>query len=296
MAIANLIFDVTVCLLLMSVSTGLVVTADAGADTGLNGDAVVDAGGVASSLATSTVTVNYSLSLSVDAVSLSLLDVDDIDAHELEQTAHSSLAGFLTCSTLDAVTVGGVRLTRTRDNFQERAAARVASELPARGTLVIVSWTSSPGSSVHVNDMLGPEPPPSATVCSTTFDVPNGLPAVHENTTATSDDGFSTIARLVAGRAVAGLPPPTFVWPTLHDDKPVSTLVAHRYERAGMLAGASVVPEVTREETRAANVDLAAALNPRFAKTIHTRYGTPCAATEAVSMECVTVVVRTWSP
>ncbi|MFK8212310.1 DUF7284 family protein [Haloferax volcanii] len=292
----DLVFDVTVCLLLVSASIGLVVTADADAGSGLGGDAAVDADGVASSLATSTATVNYSLAPGVDAAGPSLLDADDIDARELERTAHGSLAGLLARSTLGAVTVDGVRLTRARDDFRKRTAARVASELPTRGVSVAVSWTPFPGSSVRANDTLGPEPPSSATVHSATLDVPSGFPAAREDAIAASDDGFDAVARLVADRTVAGLFPPTLARLALRGDEPVSSLMAHRYERAGALAEASVAPEVAREETRAANADLAAALNPRFAKTMRARYDTPRAAAEAVSVGRVTVVVRTWSP
>ncbi|ELZ95977.1 DUF7284 family protein, partial [Haloferax sulfurifontis] len=137
----DLVFDVTVCLLLVSASIGLVVTADAGADTGLGGDAAVDADGVASSLATGTATVNYSLAPGVDAADPSLLDADGVDPRELERTAHGSLAGLLARAALGAVTVDGARVTRARDDFRKRTAARVASELPTRGVSVAVSWT-----------------------------------------------------------------------------------------------------------------------------------------------------------
>ncbi|WP_049913398.1 DUF7284 family protein [Haloferax prahovense] len=292
----DLVFDVTVCLLLVSASIGLVVTADAGADTGIDRDtAAIDADGVASSLATSTATVTYSLAPGVEAADPSLLDAGGVDARELDRTAHGSLAGLLARATLGAVTVDGVRLTRARDDFRDRTAARAASELPTRGVSVAVAWTPFPGAPVRATDSLGPEPTSSSTVHSATLDVPSGFPAAREDAVAASDDGFDAVARVAANRTVAGLFPPALARLALRGDEPVSTLMTHRYERAGALVNASVAPEVAREETRAANADLAAALAPRFADAMRARYDTPRAAAEAVSVGRVTIVVRTWS-
>ncbi|RDZ65514.1 hypothetical protein C5B90_03905 [Haloferax sp. Atlit-12N] len=290
----DLVFDVTVCLLLVSASIGLVVTADAGASTSAD-HAAIDADGVASSLATSTATVNYSLAPGVEAADPSLLDADGVDPRELDRTAHGSLAGLLARATLGATTIDGVRLTRARDDFRTRTAARVASELPTRGISVAAVWTPFLGAPVRATDDLGPESPSSATVHSATLDVPSGFPAARNDAVAASDDGFDAVARVVANRTVSGLFPPALARLALRGDEPVSTLMTHRYERAGVLVNASVAPEVAREETRAANADLAAALAPRFADAMRARYDTPRAAAEAVSVGRVTIVVRTWS-
>lgn len=290
------VLDVAVCLLLMSMNIDLVVTADADADTGLDGDVAVDTDGVVSSLVTNTAAVNYSLLPDVDAADPSLLNADDIDAHKLEWTAHGSLAGLLAYSILDAVTVDGICLTRACDDLRERAAVRVASELPTRGVSVAVSWAPPPGSSARANGAPGPGPPSSVTAHPATLDVPSGLPTAREGAIAVSDDGSDAIARLVADRTVTELLPSTLARLALRGDRPVSTPMVRRYERAGILAGTFVMPKIAREGTHAANADLVAVLSPRFAETIRAQYDTPCAAAEAVSVGYVTVVVRMWSP
>ncbi|AFK18432.1 hypothetical protein E6P09_06590 [Haloferax mediterranei ATCC 33500] len=285
-------FDVTLCLLLVSASIGIVVTAD----TGVTGGNAVDADGIASSLATSTATVQYDLEPGVRDAGPSLLESPKgVDARELDRTAHGSLSGLLARSTLGAVTVDGVRLTHARDDFRSKVGRRVESELPARGVNVAVLWTPFPGAPVQATDSLGPNAPSSATVHSATLDVPSGFPAAREDAVAASDDGFDAVARVVANRTVAGLFPPELARLALRGDEPVSTLMTHRYERAGVLLNASVEPEVAREETRTANADLAAVLAPRLADEMRSRYDTPRDAAEAVSVGRVTIVVRTWS-
>ncbi|KTG24941.1 DUF7284 family protein [Haloferax profundi] len=295
----DLVFDVTLCLLLVGASVGLVVTADAGA---VDGGAVgagrptPDADGIAASLATSTATVQYDLEPGVDAADPSLLGADGVDSRELDRTAHGSLAGLLARATLGATTVDGVRLTHARDDLRRQVATRVASELPARGVQIAVHWSPYPSAPIRATDTLGPTPPSSATVHAATIDVPSGFPSARDDALAASDDGFDAVAGVVANRTVAGLFPPTLARLALRGDEPVSTLMRHRYERAGSLVGASVAPEVAREETRAANADLGAALAPRLAADMRTRYDDPESAADAVAVGRVTIVVRTWSP
>ncbi|ELZ91813.1 hypothetical protein C440_15914 [Haloferax mucosum ATCC BAA-1512] len=287
--------DVTLCLLLVSASVGIVATADSGV-SGVTGGNAVDADGIASSLATSTATVHYDLEPGVENVAPSLLESPDaIDARELDRTAHGSLSGLLARSALGAVTVDGVRLTHARDDFRTAVGSRVESELPARGVAVAVLWRPFPGASVRATDSLGSDAPTTATVHSATLDVPSGFPAAREDAVAASDDGFDAVARVVACRTVAGLFPPDRTRLALRGDEPVSTLMTHRYERAGALLNASVEPEVAREETRAANADLAAALTPKLAAQMRSNYDSPRDAAEAVSVGRITVVVRTWS-
>ncbi|WP_396610431.1 hypothetical protein ACH9L7_09230 [Haloferax sp. S1W] len=289
----DLVLDVTLCLLLVSASVGVVVTADegrlAGADTSL------DADGIATSLSTSTATVHYDLEPGVNAADPSLLDDGGVDARELDRTAHGSLAGLLSRATLGAVSVDGVRLTHARDDMRRTVADRVASELPARGVNVAIRWTPYPGAPIQATDSLGPRPPETATVHAASLRVPSGFPSAREDALAASDDGFDAVARVVANRTVAGLFPPELARLALHGDEPVSTLMAHRYERAGVLLNASVEPEVANAETRAANADLEAALAPRLEADMRAEYDTPRDAAQAVSVGHVDIVVRTWS-
>jgi hypothetical protein len=295
----DLVFDVTLCLLLVGASVGLVVTAGADVTGGTDVDAGghgLDADDIASSLATSTATVHYDLEPGVTDADSSLLGPDGVDPRELDRTAHGSLAGLLGRATLGAVELGGVRLTHTRDDFRTQVGSRVTSELPVRGVHVAVQWTPYPDAPIQASDGLGPSPPSTGTVHAATLDVPSGFPAARADARRASDDGFDAVAGVVANRTIAGLFPPSLARLALRGDAPVSTLMAHRYERAGALVGASVAPEVADEETRAANTDLAAALARRLADDMRSRFATPRRAAEAVSVGRVTIVVRTWSP
>jgi hypothetical protein len=297
----DLVLDVTLCLLLVGASVSLVVTADAdsrdGGIVGADGSAL-DADSIARSLATSTATVHYDLEPGVEAADPTLLGADGVDERELDRTAHGSLAGLLARATLGGVTVDGSRLTHARDDMRTQVAARVASELPVHGVHVAVQWSPYPGAPIQATDEYGPSPPPTGTVHSATLDLsaPNGVPPARADALEASDDGYDAVARVVANRTIAGLFPPSLTRLALRGDDPVSTLMAHRYERAGNLLDASVTPEVANEETRAANADLAAALAPQLAHDLRSRYDSPHSAADAVSVGRVTIVVRTWSP
>ncbi|ELZ74327.1 hypothetical protein C455_17801 [Haloferax larsenii JCM 13917] len=289
----DLVLDVTLCLLLVSASVGVVVTADEGSLTGA--DNALDADGIATSLATSTATVYYDLDPGVEAADPSLLESGGVDARELDRTAHGSLASLLARSTLGTVAIDGVRLTHARDDMRQGVAERVASELPVRGVNVAVRWAPYPGAPVRATDTLGPRPSAAATVHSASLRVPSGFPSARDDALAASDDGFDAVARVVAKRTVAGLFPPEQARLALHGDEPVSTLMAHRYERAGTLLNASVEPEVESVEPRAANADLEAALASKLAADMQANYETPTEAARAVSVGHVDIVVRTWS-
>lgn len=293
----DLVFDVTLCLLLVGASIGLVVTADAERAGGALDAAgpTIDADGVASSLATSTATVDYTLEPGVAAAKPSLLGPDGVDARELDRTAHGSLAGLLGRAALGAVTIEGARLTHARDDMRRRVRSRVASELPGRGVHVAVRWEPYPGAPIRAATDLGPEAPSTAATHAATLDVPSGVPAARDDALAASDDGFSAVADVVAARTVAGLFPSSLTRLALRGDAPVSTLMTHRYERAGSVLNASVAPEVAAEETRAANADLAAALSERLDADMRRRYDDPRHAADAVATGRTTIVVRTWS-
>ena len=290
----DLVFDV----LLVGASIGLVVTADAGVADGTVGASgtAPDADAIASSLATSTATVEYSLEPGVRDADPSLLGAGGVDARELDRTAHGSLAGLLGRATLGAGAVDGTRLTHARDDMREQVDARVASELPVRGVHVTVRWEPYPGAPIRATTDLGPSPPPTAATHAATLGVPSGFPAARDDALAASDGGFDAVAAVVANRTVTGLFPPSLTRLALRGDDPVSTLMTHRYDRAGSLLGASVEPEVAAEETHAANADLSAALSHRLADDMRSRYDDPRRAADAVSVGRVTVTVRTWSP
>ncbi|KAB1197025.1 MULTISPECIES: hypothetical protein [Haloferax] len=294
----DLVFDVTVCLLLVGASVGLVVTAGTGATAGGAVDTdgtAIDATDVATSLATSTATVHYDLEPGVADADPSLLGTGGVDSRELERTAHGSLAGLLGRATLGAVAIDGERLTHARDDFRHRVRSRVASELPARGVHVAVQWTPYPNAPIRATTDVGATPPATATTHAAALDVPSGFPAARADALAASDDGFEAVAAVVANRTVAGLFPPSLARLALRGDAPVSTLMRHRYERAGTLLNASVTPEVAAEETTAANADLESALSRRLETDMRRRYDDPRRAADAVSVGRVTVVVRTWS-
>ncbi|MFC7204370.1 hypothetical protein ACFQJC_12655 [Haloferax namakaokahaiae] len=287
----DLVFDVALCLLLVSASIGVVATAD----EPTTGDDSLDPDGIADALATSTATVHYDLEPGVQAADSSLLDTGGVDARELDRTAHGSLAGLLARATLGAVTIDGVRLTHARDGLRRAVGERVAAELPARGIHVGVQWTPYPGAPVRAVDGLGERPPESVAVHSATLRVPSGFPTAREDAIDASDDGFDAVARVVAERTIAGLFPPEQDRLALNGDEPVTTLMRTRYERAGRLLNASVEPEVARSETEAANADLSARLASKFEADMRDRFDSPRAAAESVAVGRITIVVRTWS-
>jgi hypothetical protein len=121
------------------------------------------------------------------------------------------------------------------------------------------------------------------------------MPSVRERARTRADDGFGAVAGVVARAAVRGLVPPRRADLALHGDYPVSALLRYRYRRLGALVGANLTDPLAERDSAAANRRLAAALAPRVERRLRDQFDDPTAAAEAIRLDRVRIVVRTWS-
>lgn len=298
----NAAFDAGVCLLLVSAGVvGLVTVDQAPPATPGRADAVADA------LATTTAQVDYSLTADRRALNASGVAVAGEgtfapDSPELDRTAHGSLAGLLARA---AVAESGVApdatdpdattevlpgpLTATRAGFGRGVANAVLARTGAR-VRVDATWRPYRGAPVGGHLGVGPEPP-AGRVHAATLVVPTGSEPVPRSARA----DFERLGAAVADRTVAVLVPAAPARVTLRGDDPTAALVRHRYVRLARATNASLAEPLATEDTHAANARIARRLEARMTADLRRAHDTPDAAAEAVSVDSVRIVVRTWS-
>ena len=295
----NAALDAVVCLLLVSAAVVGLVTVEQSPTPNLGqADAVADA------LATTTAQVNYSLAPGARAID----DTDPrygdtaatpLDSPELDRTAHGSLAGLLARAATGTAGVSldsadtdpqAVPLTQTRADFRRAVQEAVRARTGATARIDAV-WRPYPDAPVGGAVGVGPRPPTDG-VHTATLVVPTGI----EPISASESTDFETLARAVADRSVQVLVPPGPAHVTLRGDDPAAGLVRYRYARLEAETNTSLSAPLATEDTAAANARVADALAPQVTADLRSRYDTPTAAAESVSVSSVRIVVRTWSP
>ncbi|WP_435183042.1 DUF7284 family protein [Halobellus sp. EA9] len=297
----NAALDAGFCLLLLSAGVvGLVTVDQAPPATPGRADAVADA------LATTTAQVDYSLTPDVDALNASGAAVADEetfapDSPEFDRTSHGSLAGLLARAAtasggvaLDAVEPNATTepdihpLTRTRSGFVRAVGDAVLARTGAR-VRVDATWRPYPDAPVGGQLGVGPDPP-AGRVHAASLVIPTGV----EPLPPSARTDFDALGAAVADRTVAVLVPAGPARVTLRGDDPTAALVRHRYARLASATNASLSEPLATEDTRAANERVARRLEARFTGDLRAAHDTPMEAAEAVSVDSVRIVVRTW--
>ncbi|MFB6302247.1 MAG: hypothetical protein ABEH78_05235 [Haloferacaceae archaeon] len=289
------ILDAALCLLLVSAGTVAVSTApDGGDSTATTRRTGADA--AAETVATSTATVNYTLAPGTRRVPGSRVLFPTTGGPAFRRTAHGTLAALLADATMGRVTIGGKRLTRTRDDLATGVRRAVRAAIGGTHTQVVAVWSPYPGASVRGRTTVGERPPPGADVRAATVVAASGAPA-GGRPEGSGNGSYETLARRVAARTVGTLFPPAAMRFALGADYPASAFARQRYARAAQLSSArGVVEHVRRGEVRAANRRLAAALADRVERDLRREFDSPAAVARAVAVDRVRIVVRRWSP
>lgn len=257
------------------------------------------ADGTADVLATSTADVQYSLAPGARHADGDLVSFPRSSGPAFHRSAHGTLADHLATAAVGNLTVAGERVTHTRDGFRREVANETRALTRSRDHLARVRavWEPYPGAPVRGEVVVGPSPPPSATVHAATLTVDSGMPDAREAAqTAAASGGFDEVGAAVATRVVEGVVPRRASRTALLGDYPVDRLVEYRYRRLGRVFGTNVTAEVRANEAGAANAKLSAALGERLADDMRTRFESPSAAADRVSVGRVRITVRTWSP
>lgn len=287
------VLDAALALLLVSAAVVTVATADqATPDAGRD---AIRADETLETLATATTAVNYTLAPGVDPAGGTTAEFGRPSGPEFRRTAHGTYAGVLARSALATLEFDGERVTHTGADFRRAVrAATLATVGP--DVQVAVVWQPYPDAFVRSRLLIGPTPPPGATVHAASLTVPSGYPSAREEAvTAANRTGFAGVARAVASRVVAGVFPPGRTSFALYGDYPVSALVADRYSRFATLVGTNVSDQVAAGDVHGANNALAATLAHRIEADLQSRYEDPATAAREVRVDRVRIIVRTWS-
>ncbi|PSQ45969.1 hypothetical protein BRD17_00435 [Halobacteriales archaeon SW_7_68_16] len=268
--------DVAIALLIVGAAVGIVAAAVPPSDDGGG-----DADAVATTLATGTTTVEYVVS---DAGG---------GGDGSPRIARGTYARLLADAALANVTVDG-RSIGTGSGYVETVADRVrTATATADGRVTVTArWQPYAGAPIGGRTRVGPSPPPAADVHAATLTVPTGRRnPVADNRTG----GYDWLAAAVSRASVARLFPPVATGYALDDGRPASNRMRRRYRRAASGLGTSVRAALADADARRANRRLAAALAPRIERDLRT-YATPRAAAQALTVDRVRIVVRTWTP
>lgn len=281
------VLDVCLCLLLVGAAVATVAQVPTGPPPEDEADEA------ATVVATGTATVRYSL--------VAPPGVDrPRSGPAFERVAHGRYTTLLADATVAALSVEGRRVTRTRAPFVagvRNATAGALANASVTGQ-VIARWRPYPDAPVGGTVVAGGAPPPDATVHAARTTVPSGA----ELDDDAESDTFREVAVAVARAMVARLFPRESTRLALAGDHPTDALVRHRYRRAtgAFAAGERGDPEhvaglAARRRVGAANEWLAGLLATRLERDLRARYDSPAAARRAVTVDRVTIVVRTWS-
>ncbi|AQL41989.1 hypothetical protein BV210_04315 [Halorientalis sp. IM1011] len=261
------------------------------------------ADGVADALTTSTATVQYSLAPGARRASSRVVTFPITEGATFRRTAHGTLASHLSTAALGSLAVDGQRVSHARVDYQRSVANATRNLTRGRDHLARIRarWEPYPDAPIRGTYTVGPAPPRDATVHAETVVVASGLPSTREAARRVTSENatnatFERLGSIVAQRVVRGLFPPNRTRSALLGDYPVEQLVTYRYERLGRFLGANVTARAEADNATGANDALAAALGDRLAADMRTRFQSPSAAADAVSVGQVRITVRTWSP
>ncbi|SIQ91394.1 hypothetical protein SAMN05421858_0795 [Haladaptatus litoreus] len=281
------VFDVTLCLLLVSASAFVLVGAQSSRQAMTNEEPTgkePTAESTANVLVTSTAAVNYTIRT---------------EQKSLSRKNHGTLAGLLTEAAIANTTVHGSKLMRESENFETTVARRVRNQVGitnGTNTQVVVRWQPYRDAHIRGETAVGNSPPRDATVHAASVSVPSGLPGVRDDTLdAARQDGYRGVARVVATGIVSGLLPEHSTNLALHDRPPVADSAAGRFQRLGeqyytdLPSGANDGNGIGTRQT------LVRAITATIETELRKTFESPAEAAQSVSVGRAEIVVRTWS-
>lgn len=213
----------------------------------------------------------------------------------VERRAHGTYAELLAAATVAGPELAGRSLTGTGGDLEAEVAEATARALPTESANVQVraTWRPYPGARIGQTVVVGERPPPDADVTVARLAVPSGFPNVGRRLGA--DPGFRRVARAVAAGVVEGLFPPARTRDALASEGSDRAVVAERYRTASAALRVDVAGPLAEGEVTAANDRLVRALTERLRRTIEARFASPAAVARELSVDRVSIVVRTWS-
>jgi hypothetical protein len=268
----------------------------------LPADPVPDRDGVdetADVLATSTADIEYTLAPGARRANQSIVGFPNQSGPAFQRRAHGTLVDHLATAAVGNVTVDGQQVSHTWDDYERATASatRNATRHRDEQAQVIALWRPYRNASIRGRLVVGPTPPPDEPVHVATMTVASDMPTTRTRAIAAAENGsFRAVAAVVANGTVRGLFPPRATTLVLRGDYPVDSLVAYRYRRLARLTDTSVESAVRDTNATVANRRLASALTARFATDMNRTFDSPTGAARTVSVDEVTIVVRTWSP
>lgn len=278
---------------LFVVLVGVAVTVLAGADTGPQGGPDRLADETADVLATSTTSVAFERSGSLRGGPAA-----DAEASvTVDRRAHGTYAELLAAAAVADPTLRRRPLTGTGDDFEAATRDATVRALPREAANVEVRATWRPYTHGRLGGTVvaGRAPPPDADVSVATLTVPSGFPNASRDIDPTATT-YDRVARAVAESVVAGLFPENRTRDALASEGPDRAVVASRYRQTAAVLGIDPPRALADGDVRAANRRLVAALAPAVETDLTREFDSPEAAAEAVAVDRVRIVVRTWSP
>ncbi len=276
------VFDVTVCLLLLSAA--IVTLSLSGAEAGTADQTAAE---TASVLAATTADVEYRLDTERLAESL---DSERLERRFADRAAwlddrrrHGTLAGLLARAAIGATELDGAELAPEAAGFRAAVAEAVAAALPAR-TAVTARWRPYPGAPVNGTVAVGGQPPAGADVRTATLELP----------VAPGIDGDSRSYRGLADALATGIVDATLPQRSgalALGDAGITAATVHRYR---VLTGERVKDRLLGAEIEPLNRAATAELADTLRADLRDRFATPTAAAAAATPGTVWVTVRRW--
>jgi len=289
---SSTVLDTVVFVLLVGAAVGVLATAD----TGVHGERTSVAEETADVLSTSTTGVAYSQSYIV--VHNGLLGSPDRRRVSVRRKAGGTHAELLAAATVATPTVARTTLMTDGGALEATVRPVVRRTLPTAAANVQVRtvWRPYEGSPPGGSFVVGDSPPRDADISVATTTVPSGFPNVTaEAVEGARSSGYHGVAMAIAEGVIRGLFPPAQTRTALYSEGPEIVATAARYQRLSERLGVETAPLVERRDVRAANERLAGALADRVAGELRRTFDSPRAAARAVRIDCVRLVVRTWS-
>lgn len=244
----------------------------------------------ADSLATATATLDYQV-----AVPAELYDAERRLVGN--RTANRTLASLLADAAVNGGQIDGHPLRFMSDDYGERVVQLTRDRLewvdgPVR---VEVRWRAYPGSPINGTLALG-QPGASRDAGTAVVVVPGPVDVVRDDAVAASGSGFEAVAAIVANATIEGFVPADRMRLALSAGGLPRALALARYDGLVRALEVNVVDALEATEPERANRRLADALTALLAADLQSRFASPRAAAESVSVGTVRIVVRGWDP
>ncbi|MCT9095825.1 hypothetical protein [Haloarchaeobius sp. HME9146] len=281
------VLDVTLCLLLVSASVLVVVTAERPDRSDATGaDHAVEL------LGATTATVEYSLAPGARRADQSLVSFPDTEGEAFDRQSHGSLADLLARAAIANATVDGQPISHAGNEFERAVANTTHRRLGGldHDWQVVATWEPTGEGPVRGQVTVGDTPPASTDVHAASVRVAVG-PVVDTS----APDDWNDLAYRTASCTIGTLFPPDRGHLALLGDYPGDRLTAYRYRRAAGFLGTDLDGTLDEAAAHRANQRLTAALAGRVEPALRSRYDSPATAADAIAPGTVVVTVRTWS-